>query len=107
MLGQSLRNREHQNFGFDTSGRYLVSIDPRISSYKQEQLVPLFREIEDQLRSIPGVRMAGGGLEAPLTGWGWAPLIPVEGKPADEGSSGWTRATPGFFWTLLAQTQLG
>src|SRR5207245_2638212 len=22
MLGQSLRNREHQNFGFDTSGRY-------------------------------------------------------------------------------------
>src|SRR5207302_7929505 len=64
-------NREHQNFGFDTSGRYLVSIDPRISSYKQEQLVPLFREIEDQLRSIPGVRMAGGVLEAPLTGWVW------------------------------------
>ena len=59
MLGQSLRNLEHQNFGFDTRGRYLVSIDPKISSYRQEQLVPLFREIEGRLRAIPGVRMVG------------------------------------------------
>ena len=41
MLGQSLRNLEHQNFGFDTRGRYLVSIDTKISNYRQEQLVPL------------------------------------------------------------------
>ncbi len=107
MLGQSLRNREHQNFGFDTSGRYLVSIDPRISSYKQEQLVPLFREIEDQLRSIPGVRMAGGVLEAPLTGWVWPHHIRIEGKPEDDGSSGWTRVTPGFFETLGAKIVMG
>jgi hypothetical protein len=36
MLGQSLNNREHENFGFDTSGRYLVSIDPKDSGYKQD-----------------------------------------------------------------------
>ena len=27
MLGGSLRNLEHQNFGFDPDGRYLVSIN--------------------------------------------------------------------------------
>jgi putative ABC transport system permease protein len=107
MLGQSLRNREQQNFGFDTSGRYLVSIDPRISSYKQEQLLPLFREIEDQLRSIPGVRMAGGVLEAPLKGWVWPYHIRIEGKPEDDGSSGWTRVTPGFFETLGDKIVMG
>jgi putative ABC transport system permease protein len=97
MLGQSLRNLEHQNFGFETSGRYLVSIDPRISGYQQEQLAPRFREIEDRLRTIPGVHMVSAILEAPLSGWVWPHDIRIEGKPDVDGSSGWTRVTPGFF----------
>lgn len=107
MLGQSLRNMEHHNFGFDTHGRYLVSIDSRISGYRQEQLAPLFREIEGQLRSIPGVRMTGGVLEAPLRGWVWPHDIHVEGKAEEEGSSGWTRVTPGFFETLGDKIVMG
>ncbi|HEV2494780.1 MAG TPA: ABC transporter permease [Terriglobia bacterium] len=106
MLGQSLRNLEHQNFGFDTSGRYLVSIDPKISNYKQEQLVPLFREIED-LRAIPGVRMVSAILEAPLRAWAWGHAIRIEGKTEDDGSSGSTRVTPGFFETLGDKIVMG
>lgn len=104
MLGQSLRNLEHRNFGFDTSGRYLVSIDPKDSGYKQEQLVPLFREIEDRLSAIPGVRMVGAVLEAPLNGWVWPNPVLIEGKPepgpSNDDLSGWTRVTPAFFMTL-------
>jgi putative ABC transport system permease protein len=104
MLGQSLRNGEHQNFGFDTSGRYLVSIDPKDSGYKQEQLVPLFRETEDRLSAIPGVHMVSAVLEAPLSGWVWPHHILIQGKPEpgprNDDSSGWTRVTPAFFKTL-------
>ena len=107
MLGQSLRNMEHHNFGFDTDGRYVVSIDPRISGYRQEQLFPRFREIEDQLQSIPGVRMVGGVLEAPLNGWVWPHDIRIAGKTEEEGSSGWTRITPGFFETLGDKIVMG
>jgi hypothetical protein len=39
MLGGNLRNLEHQNFGFDPDGRYLVSIgSPLLANYKQEFL---------------------------------------------------------------------
>jgi predicted permease len=107
MLGQSLHNLEHQNFGFDTSGRYLVSIDPKISNYKEEQLVPLFREIEGHLRAIPGVRMVSAVLEAPLSGWVWPNDIRIEGKAEDNGSSGWTRVTPGFFAILGDRIVMG
>ena len=107
MLGQSLRNLEHQNFGFDTRGRYLVSIDPKISSYRQEQLVPLFREIEGRLRAIPGVRMVSAVLEAPMAGWVWPHDIRIEGKAEDNGSSGWTRVTPGFFEILGDRIVMG
>jgi predicted permease len=107
MLARSLRNLEHQDFGFDSGGRYLVSIDTRISNYQQEQLVALFRQIEDQFRAIPGVRMAGAVLEAPLSGWVWPHNIQLEGKPEDVASSGWTRVTPGFFETLGDKILLG
>jgi len=99
MLGQSLRNRERQNFGFETSGRYLASVDPKDSGYKQEQLVPLFRDIEDRLRNIPSVRMVGSILEAPPS-WLVTHNIRIEGKPEDQGSAGSTRVTPGFFETF-------
>jgi putative ABC transport system permease protein len=107
MLGQSLRNLEHQNFGFETNGRYLISIDPRISGYQQEQLVLRFREIEDHLRTIPGVHMVSAILEAPLSGWVWPHDIRIEGKPDDDGSAHWTRVTPGFFNILGDKIVMG
>lgn len=110
MLGQSLRNRAHQDFGFDPDGRYLVSIDPKLSNYTQEQLVLLFREIEGRLRAIPGVRMAGSALHAPLTGV-WTHDILTEGQPEpgpnDDLNSGWNRVTPGFFETLGDRIVMG
>jgi predicted permease len=107
MLGESLRNMEHSSYGFDTGGRYLVSVDPKISDYKQEELVPLFNEIESHLRAIPGVRMVGSVLEAPQAGWVWGHDIRIEGKPGDDGSSGWTRVTPGFFDTFGDKVLMG
>jgi putative ABC transport system permease protein len=110
MLGQSLRNLEHQDLGFDTSGRYLVSIDPKLSNYQQEALVPLFRSIEDHLRAIPGVRSAGAVLEAPPGGW-MTHDIRIEGRPEpglrDDVVSGWTRVTPGFFPTYGDRIVMG
>src|SRR5262249_25158119 len=58
LLGQSLRNLQHQKFGFDTQGRYIAWINPSLGNYKPEQMEPLFRQIDDHLQQIPGVRMA-------------------------------------------------
>ncbi|HEY6466602.1 MAG TPA: ABC transporter permease [Candidatus Acidoferrales bacterium] len=107
LLGESLRNMEHSNYGFDTSGRYLASIDPKISDYKQEHLAPLFNEIEEHLRAIPGVRAVGAVLEAPQVGWVPGHDIRIDGRPEADGSSGWTRVTPGFFDTFSDKILMG
>jgi predicted permease len=110
MLGESLHNLEHQDFGFDARGRYLVSIDPKTSGYKAEQLVPLFRALEERLGAIPGVRTVGSVLEAPPGGW-ITHNIRIEGEPEpgarDDVSSGWTRVTPGFFRTFGDRMVMG
>jgi hypothetical protein len=104
MLGQSLHNLEHQNLGFAADGRYLVSMDSKASNQPQERLLPLFREIETDLRSFPGVRTVGAALYAPMSGSYWSHDVRIAGQPepgaADDVSSAWTRVTPSFFETI-------
>jgi len=111
MLGRSLHNLEHQNFGFDLSGRYLVTMNTKLSSYKQDQLLPIFIEIEDRVRRIPGVRRVSAALYAPMSGFAWQHEIRIVGKPEpgpeDDLSSGWTRVMPGFFETLGDRIVMG
>ena len=113
MLGGSLRNLEQQNFGFDPDGRYLVFISSLLSNgnHKQEQLVPLFREIQDRLGAIPGVHSVSAATYAPLSGDQWGHNIRIEGKPEpgpkDDEPADWTRITPGFFDTIGARMLVG
>ncbi|HEX4006296.1 MAG TPA: ABC transporter permease [Acidobacteriaceae bacterium] len=111
MLAQSLRNLEHQQFGFETQGRYMVWINPLLSNYKPEQLNTLFRQIEERMRGIPGVHMVSSALYAPMTGDSWNDSVRIEGRPEpglrDNSSSGWTRVTPGFFATVGMKVMMG
>ena len=111
LLGQSLRNLEHQNFGFETEGRYIAWINPTLSNYKPEQMEPMFRQIDERLSQIPGVRMVAPALYAPMTGDSWNDGIRVEGRPEpnakEDTGSGWARVMPGFFETLGAKMVLG
>ena len=111
LLSQSLRNLEHQNFGFETQGRYIAWINPMLGNYKTEQLEPLFRQIDDRLLQIPGVRMVAPALYAPMTGDSWNNGIRVQGRPEpgakeDTGAS-FARVMPGFFETVGAKIALG
>lgn len=111
LLGQSLRNLEHQNFGFETRGRYIAWINPMLGTYKPEQMEPMFREIDDRLRQIPGVRMVAPVLYAPMSGDSWNDGIRVQGRPEpgakEDTGAGWARVMPGFFETIGAKIKLG
>ncbi len=111
LLGRSLRNLEHQNFGFETEGRYIAWINPMLGNYKPEQLEPMFRKIDDRLRQIPGVRMVAPALYAPMTGDSWNDGIRVAGRPEpgakEDTGAGWARVMPGFFETIDAKIVQG
>ena len=111
LLGRSLRNLEHQNLGFETQDRYIAWINPILGDYKPEQLEPLFRQIDDRLLQIPGVRMVAPALYAPMTGDSWNDGVRIEGRPEppakEDTSAGWARVMPGFFETIGAKIMLG
>jgi putative ABC transport system permease protein len=111
LLGQSLRNLQHQNFGFETKGRYIAWIDPQLGNYKPEQMEPMFRQIDDRLQQMPGVRMVAPALYAPMTGDSWNNGIRVEGQPEpgakDDTGAGFVRVMPRFFDALGAKIVSG
>ena len=111
LLGRSLRNLERQNFGFETRDRYIAWINPKLGNYKPEQLEPLFRQIDDRLLRIPGMRMVAPALYAPMTGDSWNDGVRIEGRPEpapkEDTGAGWTRVMPGFLEAIGAKTMLG
>jgi putative ABC transport system permease protein len=111
LLGQSLRNLEHQRFGFETQGRYIAWINPMLSNYKPEQMEPLFRRIDDRLQQIPGVRIVAPALYGPMTGNSWNGGIRIEGRPEpppkEDTTAGWARVMPGFFDAIGAKILRG
>lgn len=111
LLGQSLRNLQNQNFGFETKDRYLVSVNPTLGNYKPEQMEPLFRRIDERLLGVPGVRMAAPVLYAPMSGDSWNEGIRIAGRPEpgpkEDTGAGWARVMPGFFETIGAKVLQG
>ena len=111
LLGKSLENLKQQNFGFEIEGRYVAWINPMLSNYKPEQLEPMFRQIDDRLRQIPGVRMVAPALYGPMTGDSWTRDIRIEGRlepgAKEDTTAGWVRVMPGFFETIGARIVLG
>jgi putative ABC transport system permease protein len=111
LLGQSLRNLQHQNFGFETKDRYLVSINPTLGNYKPEQMEPLFRRLDERLLHVPGVRRVAAALYAPMSGDSWNEGVRIAGRPEpgpkEETGAGWARVMPGFFETLGARIVQG
>ena len=111
LLGQSLRNLERQDFGFETRGRYVAWINPMLGNYKPERMELMFRQIDDRLLQIPGTRMVVPVLYAPMTGDSWNEGIRIEGRPEppakEDTSASWARVMPGFFDAIGAKVQLG
>ena len=111
LLGQSLRNLEQQNFGFETRGRYIAWINPMLGNYKPELMDTMFRQIDDRLLQIPGTRMVAPALYAPMTGDSWNEGIRIEGRPEppakEDTSASWARVMPGFFDAIGAKVLLG
>jgi len=81
LLAQSLRNLEHQDFGFETQSRYIAWINPTLGNDKPEQMEQVFRRIDDSLRETPGIRMVSPALYAPMTGDSWNDGVRIQGRP--------------------------
>jgi predicted permease len=99
MLGRSLNKLEHQDFGYKLQDRVVVAINNPPATYTQPQLSAMYRRLEQELLSIPGVQGAGLAMYNPLTD-NWGELIIVAGHPPgklnEESGASWDRVSANY-----------
>jgi predicted permease len=103
LLTSSLRNLEHQQFGFVTDGRLILRlINPQAAGYTDEKLPALYQGLEASLARIPGVLSASLSTYSPLAGNNWNDWVYIEGKPPDYTGTppSWLRVGPHYFETV-------
>ena len=112
LLTQSLRNMRHQQFGFDTTNRYILHIDPQMAGYTVPQLDAFYRRLHDSLAAIPRMKSVAYSLYSPMEGDNWGEGVYFEGRPApppgsNEQGASWVRVSPGYFETIGAKIIAG
>ena len=104
LLTKSLRNLEHQDFGLQTTNRYVVHLDPAGAGYTPEKLPALYQALEQRFGALPGVQGVGLALYSTLEGNNWSEGIRVEGQPEpgpnEHNVASWDRVNPMFFETV-------
>jgi predicted permease len=103
MLARSLGNLEHQDFGFTIEDRVLVALNRPPATYTAEKLAALYRDLEERLDRLPGVRGSGLALYNPLTD-NWGELVLVSGhpmpKPGEQAGASWDRVSANYLQNL-------
>jgi predicted permease len=99
MLARSLNKLENQDLGYEVQGRVVVAINNPPATYTVPRLQALYRQLEERLASLPGVRGAGLALYNPLTD-NWGELIMVAGHPPakinEEAGASWDRVSANY-----------
>jgi len=102
LLTQSLRNMQHQDFGFDIANRYILHIDPEMAGITTDRLPVFFRQLHDNLAAIPGVSRVSFALYTPMEGNNWGETVFIEGHAppppgSNQNNTSWVRVTDGYF----------
>ncbi len=91
LLVRTLRNLEHQDFGFNQQNLLEVNFDPNIAGYKPEQLAAFYRRILDRMQALPGVRSATLAGAPPISESSWHCTISPVGYTAQPNENMGTR----------------
>jgi predicted permease len=91
--------------GFDPQGVLTLEISPgNVPEGGPGRRIELYRRINEQVRSLPGVAWAGLVNHIPIAGDDWGTRFHPEGKevpkPGQSPAATWRVATPGYFETM-------
>ena len=103
LFTRSLYNLRSLNPGFVAENVLQFSVDPALSGYTRDGSVALFRQIHDQLASLPGVVSASAATLPAMTDSEWRSTVQVQGYTRKEGEDmnpTFNSVAPGYFSTL-------
>jgi predicted permease len=103
LFSGSLRNLLSTNVGFDSRNILVVNVAADNPEFENEQKrAAVFRQLDEQIRSIGEVSSAARIAFAPFSGFSWGQPVHAEGDNSATGGKApyFNRAGPGYFATM-------
>ena len=100
---RTLHNLRTLDVGFATDHLVSFQINPRLAGYRPEQVIPLFRRIQQALLILPGTHSVAATDDPDLAGENDNGDVVVQGYNAQEGedmNAEEPNVTPGYFLTM-------
>ncbi|HLW75759.1 MAG TPA: ABC transporter permease, partial [Bryobacteraceae bacterium] len=107
---QSLRNLKDLDPGFKTTNLLTFSIDPTLIGYKPDRTKDFYRQLQQQLDSIPGVQSSSLAVMPIIAGNEWDNSMAIEGyssKPNQMPDPHMNFISPDYFKTLETPIVVG
>jgi len=107
---QSLNSLNGLNPGFQVDNLLTFAVDPTVNGYKPERSLDFYRQLDERLRTLPGVASAGMAIMPLLTGNEWDNTMTVEGYTTKQGE--WVDphmqfVSPSFFDAMRIPVVMG
>ena len=100
LMTTSLRNLEHQDFGFAAANRFVLQFDPKGTGYTLDRLPALYSQIENRFSTLPAMRQVSLVRYIPLGGNQWGSCVIPQGHPQpgpeNKCFADWDRASSHF-----------
>jgi putative ABC transport system permease protein len=103
LFARSLYNLKSLNPGFRAEELLSFSINPSLNGYPPERSLAVFRQLEEQLGTLTGVRSAAASKISLMTDSDWSSTVKVEAYHSKEGEDmnpNVNAVGPGFFATI-------
>jgi predicted permease len=105
LFGRTLRNLLTAETGMNSDGVLVASIDAKLPNLQSERRAVVFEQLEERIRSQPGVISVARIWLTPFSGAGWNQSVQVDGGGKKE--SWMNRVGPGYFATMATPLLAG
>ncbi|PYV74835.1 MAG: hypothetical protein DMG96_19190 [Acidobacteria bacterium] len=85
LFARSLHAVEHMYLGFAPDHLLNVILDPHEVGYDAAHTTTFYKELEDRVRALPGVRSVSLAYSVPLGNYSWSDSVKVEDHPTPSG----------------------
>lgn len=97
---RTLRNLEQVDAGFQRENVLLFRVNPVQAGYDEDRIAPLYRQLEERLAAVPGVRSVGMSAFTLLSDARWMPSVAFRGSVSAPAKVVAVPVGPGFFETM-------
>lgn len=107
LFAQSLTKLEGSDMHLDSKNRYIIHFNPQAAGYSQTQVEALYRTIEDQFHTLPGIVKVGISTYTPMEDNNWSTSVQIQGEPDPNKGASFVKGNSEYFDSIGTHVIMG